>query len=70
MNAWIACKDGAIHENFQNGKSLSIRRKRSLSNGHMLSHLQMKRCGRKSLQVFLIHLNEVENESKDNEFIT
>ena len=30
----------------------------------------MKRCGRKGHQVFLIHLSEVGNETKDNEFGT
>jgi hypothetical protein len=48
VNACIACKEGVVHEKFQNGKFLSIQGKRSMSNVPMLSHLQMKRCGRKN----------------------
>ena len=67
MDAWIACKEGVVHGELQNDKIFSIRGKRSLPNVPTLSHLQMKRCGRKCHQVFLIHLSEVENETKDNE---
>ena len=69
VDAWIACKEGAIHGKLQNDKFFTIKGKRSLPNIPMLSHVQMKRCGRKGHQVFLIHLNEVENDNKDNESI-
>ena len=68
VDAWIACKEGAVHGKLQNGKSFSIRGKRSLPSVPTLSHLQMKRCARKGHEVFLVHLMEVENETKDNEF--
>ena len=35
-----------------------------------LLYLQMRRCRRKGHQVSFIHLSEVENETKDNEFVT
>ena len=37
-----------------------------MPNTPILSHLQMKRCGRKGHQIFLIHISEVENETKDD----
>ena len=57
-------------QKLQNGKCFSDRGKRSLPNVLTCSHLQMKRCGRKCHQIFLIHVSEVENETKDNEFGT
>ena len=54
----------------QNGKSFSIRDKRSLPSVPTLSHLQMERCAIKGHEVFLVHLMEVENETKDKEFDT
>jgi hypothetical protein len=53
VDAWIACKGGEVHDKLQNGKSFSVRGKRSLPSTHMLSHQQMKKCGRKGHQVFL-----------------
>ena len=37
-----------------------------MPNTPIISHPQMKRCGRKGHQVFLIHISEVENETKDD----
>ena len=68
VDAWIACKEEVVHGKLQNGRSFSIRGKRSLPSIPMLSHLQMKRSVRKDHQVFLIHLSEVEKEIKVNEF--
>ena len=68
VDAWIAYKEGVVHGQLQNGRSFSIRGKRSLPSIPMFSHLQMKRCVRKDHQVFLIYLSEVENEIKVNEF--
>jgi hypothetical protein len=42
VDAWIACKEGAIHGKLQNGKAFCIKGKRSLPNIPLLSHLQMK----------------------------
>ena len=69
VDAWIVCKEGAVHGKLHNGKSFSIRGKRFFPHIPTLSDLQMKRYGRKDHQVFLIHLSEVENEIKDNEII-
>ena len=66
VDAWIACREGAVHGKLHNGKSFSVKGKRSLPNIPTLSHLQMKRCGRKCHQVFLIHISEVDNETKDD----
>ncbi|MBE3102723.1 MAG: hypothetical protein IMZ40_00590, partial [Bacilli bacterium] len=66
VDAWIACKEGAVHGKIHNGESFTIRGKRSSPRVPMLSHLQMKRCIRKNHEVFLIHVSEVEDESKDN----
>ena len=63
INAWIACKEGVVYGKLQNGKFFSIKGKRSLPN-----FLQMKRCSRKCHQIFLIHLSEVKDETKDNDF--
>ena len=68
VDAWISCKEGVVHRKLQNGRFFSIRGKRSLPSIPMFSHLQMKRYVRKDHQVFLIHLSEVENEIKVNEF--
>ena len=68
VDAWIACKEGVVHGKLQNGRSFSIRGKRSLASIPMFSHLQMERCVRKDHEVFLIHLSEVENKIKVNEF--
>ena len=59
-----------MHGKLQDGKSFSIRGKRFLPSVPTLSHLQMKRCARKGHKIFLVHLMEVENETKDNEFDT
>ena len=66
VDAWIACREGEVHGKLQDGKSFSVRGKRSLPNTPTLSHQQMKRCGRKGHQVFLIHISEVENETNDD----
>ena len=68
VDAWIACKEGVLHGKLQNGRSFSIRDKRSLPSIPIFSHLQMIRCVRKDHQVYLIHLSKVENEIKINEF--
>ena len=66
VDAWIACREGEVHGKLQNGIFFSIRGKRSLPSTPTISHLQMKRCGRKIHQVFFIHINEVEIETKDD----
>jgi hypothetical protein len=65
VDAWIACKEGAVHGKLQNGKAFCIKGKRSLPNIPLLSHLQMKRSIKKSNKVFLVYLNGVQmNEVK------
>lgn len=68
MDAWIACKEGAVHGKLKDGKPFIIKGKRSLPNVPLFSHLQMKRSIRKNHEVYLIHMNEVYNEMKENEF--
>ena len=55
-----------MHGKLHSGKSFSIRGKRSLPTTPTFSHLQMKRYGRKGHQVFLMHIKEVENETKED----
>ena len=42
VDAWIACKEEAVHGKLHNGKSFCIGGKRSLPNTPTISHLQMK----------------------------
>jgi hypothetical protein len=65
MDAWIACKEGAVYGKLQNGKAFCIKGKRSLQIIPVLSHLQMKRPIKKSNEVFMVYLNGVQmNEVK------
>jgi hypothetical protein len=67
VDAWFACKEGAVHGKLQNGKAFCIKGKRSLPNIPLLSHLQLKRSIKKMNEVFLIYLNGVQmNEVKGN----
>ena len=65
VDAWIACKEGAVYGKLNNGKSFSIKGKRALSNVPILSHLQMKRSIRKNHEIFLVNVNEIDDEKKD-----
>ena len=66
IDGWIECKEEEVHGKLKNDKFFFVRGKKSLPNTPTLLHLQMKRCGRKGHQVFLIHISEVENETKDD----
>lgn len=66
VDAHIVCKEGAVHGKLSDGKSFSIRGKRSLPKIPVLSHLQMKRSIRKCQEIFLVHVMELQKEIKVN----
>jgi hypothetical protein len=55
VDAWISCKEGAVHGKLQNGKTFWARGKRSLPNIPLLFHLQMKMSIKKINKVFLVY---------------
>lgn len=59
VDAWIACKKGAIYRKLKNGKTFFFKGKQFLSNVHMLSHLQMKQSMRKNHNFFWMNVNEL-----------